>query len=195
MCQKFLFIPSMLLIVIGTCEIAGCDNSSPVDNMPVDGAESDDDANTDDTASSPDSTFDSADSTETEWTETETTTDTDTETELRGCYSPIQNLDIAFDENAQGCRCDQEVYNFETVCIDDVPLFCDNGHWAVATDSPCVPPPYDCFSPEYPESVSIVTEGCDCDPAVDAPVCDGKAFVCSDGKWITVIGGPCMEKK
>lgn len=195
MCKKVLFVWVMTLGVFG---IAGCDNTSSSDKSAQDEIEPDTGTGSDDTTSASDSASDSQsdeDSGDTNGSDTETVADTESETQLPGCYSPNRNLDIAFETNARGCRCYAEDYPFESVCIDDVPLVCENGAWAAMKDAPCVPPPYDCFSPEHPESVSFVEEGCDCDPEVDEPVCDGKGFVCYDGKWITVIDGPCMEKK
>ena len=58
------------------------------------------------------------------------------------CYSPSQNLEMAYEDGAQGCACD--VQNDQDVCIKDksgreVALICENGKWIAVEDGPCMP--------------------------------------------------------
>lgn len=58
-----------------------------------------------------------------------------------GCYSPLQNLDIAHEEGAVGCNCDHQVD--EDICVQDsfghnIGLICREGKWAAVNDGPCM---------------------------------------------------------
>lgn len=55
------------------------------------------------------------------------------------CYSPTQNLDIAYDDGAVGCTCTDGA---EAQCLPDstgrkVALVCENGRWQAVNDGPC----------------------------------------------------------
>ena len=54
-----------------------------------------------------------------------------------GCYSPTQNLDIAYQNNAKGCNCNPATDN--GVCIQGVALICESNHWQAVEDGPCEP--------------------------------------------------------
>lgn len=51
------------------------------------------------------------------------------------CFSPTQNLDIAYTVGAHGCACNSAD---EDQCIDGVALICD-GTWRAVEDGPCFP--------------------------------------------------------
>jgi hypothetical protein len=57
------------------------------------------------------------------------------------CYSPHQNLDLAYSDGAVGCACDPE--RDEPVCANDgqrkIGLVCDNDRWKAVEDGPCMP--------------------------------------------------------
>ena len=57
------------------------------------------------------------------------------------CFSPTQNVDKAYDEDAVGCPCDEEVA--EDVCVDGAALTCEEGAWTAVVDGPCWPAPPD----------------------------------------------------
>jgi hypothetical protein len=52
------------------------------------------------------------------------------------CFSPSQNLDIAYDDGAVGCACDASDGD---LCIDRVALVCDGPRWQAVEDGPCEP--------------------------------------------------------
>jgi hypothetical protein len=54
-----------------------------------------------------------------------------------GCYSPSENLDIAYEPGALGCPCDADD---EDACIGGVALICEgDDHWQSVEDGPCEP--------------------------------------------------------
>jgi len=52
------------------------------------------------------------------------------------CYSPNQNLGIAYDPGAQGCPCEESDMD---QCISGVALICEQGSWRAVEDGPCMP--------------------------------------------------------
>lgn len=52
------------------------------------------------------------------------------------CYSPTQNLDIAYTQGAIGCPCAADE---DDECIDGVALICDGARWQAVEDGPCEP--------------------------------------------------------
>jgi hypothetical protein len=54
------------------------------------------------------------------------------------CFSPVRNLDRAYDDGAVGCSCTDE----PSVCVPDstgreVALICSSGRWTAVEDGPC----------------------------------------------------------
>ncbi len=128
------------------------------------------------------------------------------------CYSPNQNLDIAYDVGARGCVCYEA--NDNPVCLQDgsgrnVALICENNIWQAVEGGPCIPLPPNgndnivnevCFSPV--QNLDIAYDagatGCACDEENDIEVClpdsTGRlvALICINNIWHAVEDGPCM---
>jgi hypothetical protein len=118
------------------------------------------------------------------------------------CLSPTQNLDLAREEGALGCRCNAP----DPVCVSDLAvtppwygmLLCEEGRWQ------SVPPSCDndCFSPTSSPNLALVDPdaGCACDE--DPPECvetlfDGRpwrvSLYCEGGKWTSAEDGVCGD--
>jgi hypothetical protein len=54
-----------------------------------------------------------------------------------GCYSPTQNLQLAYHAGAIGCSCNPAVNT--GVCVEGVALICETDHWLAVEDGPCAP--------------------------------------------------------
>lgn len=127
------------------------------------------------------------------------------------CYSPTQNTDTAYDQDAQGCPCDE---NDEDVCIGGVALICEQGSWRAVEDGPCEP----MFDPCAPQDVTIVgscepaptyfwngaecigqsgcsCEGTDCDAVFTSQAdCDASYASCGGGQGCGgFLGNTCSE--
>ena len=61
------------------------------------------------------------------------------------CYSPTQNLSIAYDTGARGCSCPAGVD--ADICVSSVALICEGGFWRAVEDGPCMPRAPDVYSP------------------------------------------------
>ena len=55
------------------------------------------------------------------------------------CFSPTQNIDIAYKEGSIGCSCDKNVD--EDICVDGAALMCKVDRWVAVEDGPCMPLP------------------------------------------------------
>jgi len=58
------------------------------------------------------------------------------------CYSPFQNLEIAYSDGSEGCLCDDQ--NNKDTCVEDsngkkVALICEEGVWVAVEDGACMP--------------------------------------------------------
>jgi hypothetical protein len=56
------------------------------------------------------------------------------------CYSPLQNLDKAYEDGARGCPCDRTLANEVGYCLNGTALICETGFWEAVLDGPCWPP-------------------------------------------------------
>jgi hypothetical protein len=56
------------------------------------------------------------------------------------CYSPLQNLDKAYEVGARGCPCDRTLANQVGYCLNGKALICETGFWQAVLDGPCWPP-------------------------------------------------------
>jgi len=61
------------------------------------------------------------------------------------CFSPTQNLAIAYQADAQGCSCDRSID--VDVCVQGIALICEGGTWMAVEDGPCMPQATPTFSP------------------------------------------------
>ena len=61
-------------------------------------------------------------------------------TPLTQCYSPTQNLNVAYDGTLPGCPCDK----VGDACVGGVALICHDGSWDAVEDGPCMPTNLDC---------------------------------------------------
>ena len=52
-----------------------------------------------------------------------------------GCFSPIQNLDIAF-AGGVGCACSEDAHDR---CVSGTALMCQDDYWTAVEDGPCMP--------------------------------------------------------
>lgn len=134
------------------------------------------------------------------------------------CYSPTQNLSIAYKAGSKGCACTSGTV--ADVCVQGVALICENNHWIAVEDGPCMPQYNAGGSGATGGSTTVMTTasggtfkggsssgtcftpranvrpgtpgGCPC-AAGSASVCiGGTGFICSGGYWIAVYDGPCM---
>jgi hypothetical protein len=55
------------------------------------------------------------------------------------CYSPFQNLDDAYADDAEGCACEDTATNRAGHCVDGAALMCMQGKWQSVVDGPCEP--------------------------------------------------------
>lgn len=69
------------------------------------------------------------------------------------CFSPFQNTDIAYNEGATGCDCDDED---GSACIEGAALVCLEGKWTAAEDGPCYPTDLPCEG--FVESIETCME-------------------------------------
>ncbi len=56
------------------------------------------------------------------------------------CYSPTENLDLAYDPAILGCTC----IDGDSVCISSVALICESSRWQAVEDGPCMPIEREC---------------------------------------------------
>ena len=131
------------------------------------------------------------------------------------CFSPTQNLSMAYQAGAKGCACNSA--NDASVCVQGVALICESNLWLAVEDGPCMPvfgtggasnvgtggtsaggsttTASACFSPtQHLEMIKpMASGGCPCNPATDASVCiQGTGLICSNNYWMAVWDGPCM---
>ena len=124
------------------------------------------------------------------------------------CFSPTQNLTIAYETDSIGCDCDSD--NDSETCVPDengrnVALICSDNKWIAVEDGPCIKIDdnnnSNCFSPTQNLTIAYETDsiGCVCDSDNDNETCvpdeNGRnvALICSDNKWIAVEDGPCSQ--
>ncbi len=125
------------------------------------------------------------------------------------CYSPEQNLEHAYDDDAFGCACEAEEdvcasYLAEDLREHEVALICIDGYWEAVEDGPCMSRSgLGCYSPiqnldiAYEEGAS----GCPCEDQeglcatslVEGERGHDVALLCIDGFWEAVEDGPCWE--
>ena len=122
------------------------------------------------------------------------------------CYSPKQNLNLAYVDRAFGCACDSSK-NSPFCGLDSsnlvVYLECTNGAWQSGSTGNCntLPSPY-CYSPSQnvdsgyeAYSTTSTAVGCSCNGSPSQCVSDSQGhkigLVCTDGAWHSVIDGPC----
>jgi hypothetical protein len=115
------------------------------------------------------------------------------------CFSPTQNLDLAYDDGAVGCACQDEA----SQCMPDsagsqVALVCESGQWQAVLDGPCEPAPEDCYSPEDDSDgyfdFSLTGCACDSEQSWCVPGEPGLVFIaCVDGHWAPSDAGECGE--
>jgi hypothetical protein len=62
-----------------------------------------------------------------------------------GCYSPTQNLDIAYQTGSKGCSCSPSTD--AGACVQGVALVCEGSNWQAVEDGPCSPQQHQTYSP------------------------------------------------
>jgi hypothetical protein len=69
--------------------------------------------------------------------DTDSDTDTDTDTDSGSeCFSPTQNYENAYEDDATGCSCS---WPDQGVCVGGAALICEYGYWIAVQDGPCMP--------------------------------------------------------
>lgn len=98
------------------------------------------------------------------------------------CYSPGQNLDLAYDVGSVGCEC---AAGAQGTCINGVALGCSDGHWRAVIDGACDA----CWNPTDTDlAKDSPTSGCSCSTG-EMDACSYSQFTgyihasCTGGTW------------
>jgi cysteine-rich repeat protein len=131
----------------------------------------------------------------------------DAGTDPPDCYSPYQNLHIAYRDGSVGCSCIKE--NYDTCMEPDatgggshVALWCTGGRWLAVEDGACFIKDF-CYMPNVNlERIELEgSVGCTCNEEgmvvcewYEIPYDPGRQYVgleCRNGSWEAFVGAPC----